>query len=58
VSFYYSNNVRQQQLVNADCAQEFDISSADAIEPGTVMVINQTGNLEQSHQPYDKRLQV
>lgn len=40
----------------ADCAEEFDISSTDVVEPGSVMVLNNTGNLEQSQQPYDKKV--
>jgi hypothetical protein len=43
-------------LLNADCAEEFEISSTENIEPGTVMVLNQSGNLEQSHQAYDKKV--
>ena len=40
----------------ADCAEEFDLSSTDTIEPGTVMVLNQSGNLEQSYKAYDKKV--
>ena len=40
----------------ADCAEDFDISSAEQIEPGTVMVLNQEGVLQRSQQPYDKRV--
>ena len=43
-------------LTNADCAEDFDIARAEAIEPGTVMVIDREGALAQSHQPYDKRV--
>jgi hypothetical protein len=35
-------------LMNADCAEDFDISEAEKVEPGTVMVINQEGMLQQS----------
>ena len=41
---------------NADCAEEFDLSSNDITEPGTVMVLNEAGNLEQSNQAYDKKV--
>jgi hypothetical protein len=44
------------RLVNADCAEEFDIVDAKAIEPGTVMVIDQSGALQQSRQAYDKKV--
>lgn len=43
-------------LGGADCAEEFEVSSADAVESGTVMVLNQSGNLEQSYQAYDKKV--
>jgi hypothetical protein len=43
-------------LVNQDCAEEFDLSTTDTVEPGTVMVLNQSGNLEQSNQAYDKKV--
>jgi hypothetical protein len=43
-------------LVNSDCAEEFDLSTTDTIEPGTVMVLNQSGSLEQSNQAYDKKV--
>jgi len=43
-------------LTGADCAEEFDIAEAVDFEPGTVMVIDQDGFLQQSHQAYDKRV--
>lgn len=43
-------------FLGADCAEEFDIVDAAAIEPGTVMVIDAAGALQQSCQPYDKRV--
>jgi hypothetical protein len=43
-------------LRNADCAEHFDIAGAQEIEPGTVMVINAFGALEQSGICYDKRV--
>jgi hypothetical protein len=44
------------QLLNADCAEDFDVAEAEDIEPGTVMVIDQEGTLKTSEQPYDKRV--
>jgi hypothetical protein len=44
------------RLLGADCAEDFDISSTENIEPGTVMVLNNTGNLEQSDKVYDKKV--
>jgi len=42
-------------LRGSDCAEEFDIQS-DNTEPGTVMVLDQSGNLEESHCAYDKKV--
>ncbi len=44
------------RLANADCAEDFDISEAEQIEPGTVMVLGEEGKLEQSQRAYDKRV--
>lgn len=43
-------------LTGADCAEEFSISVSQAIEPGTVMVIDSSGNLRQSSKDYDKKV--
>lgn len=45
-------------LQNADCAEEFDISSTELtrIEPGTVMVIDSNRRLQISFKSYDKRV--
>jgi hypothetical protein len=42
------------RLANADCAEDFDISGAVNIEPGTVMVICGGGALRPSEHAYDK----
>ncbi len=44
------------RLVNADCAEEFEVAHAEPGEPGTVMVLNEDGQLVHSAQPYDKRV--
>lgn len=44
------------RLMNADCAEEFDITGTETLEPGTVMVINHDGALRQSETAYDKRV--
>lgn len=45
------------QLTNGeDCAEEFDVSGALEIGPGTVMVINEHGGLQQSARPYDRKV--
>jgi hypothetical protein len=42
-------------LTNADCAEDFNISGADA-EPGTVMVLGDQDTLKPSEYAYDKRV--
>ncbi len=44
------------RLANADCAEDFDICENEQIEPGTVMVLGEDGKLQQSQNPYDKRV--
>jgi hypothetical protein len=45
------------RLVNAaDCAEDFDISQGQGVEPGTVMVLGEQGTLEPSQRAYDKRV--
>ena len=44
------------RLANADCAEDFDVSDAVKVEPGTVMVLGNEGSVSKSHQPYDKRV--
>jgi len=40
-----------------DCAEEFDVSCVDKVEPGTVMVLSSTeGELEPGSRAYDKRV--
>ena len=43
-------------LTGGDCAEEFDVSSGESIEPGTVMVINEQGALQPSQSAYDKNV--
>lgn len=44
------------RLVNTDCAEDFDIAESAIAEPGTVMVLNESGALQPSHHAYDKRV--
>jgi hypothetical protein len=44
------------RLSNADCAEDFDIADRDGVEPGTVMVLGDNGELHQSSKAYDKRV--
>ena len=43
-------------LTNSDCAEDFDISEAGQVEPGTVMVLNEIGEVQPSNQAYDKKV--
>lgn len=44
------------QLLNADCAEDFDIFGAEPVEPGTVMVVGAEGVLHESRRAYDKHV--
>jgi hypothetical protein len=55
----FSGNVQVTgdiQLLNADCAEDFDIAEAETVETGTVMVLNELGSLQPSYQEYDKKV--
>jgi hypothetical protein len=43
-------------MPSADCAEDFDLAVADEIEPGMVMVLDDSGALRPSDQAYDKRV--
>ena len=44
------------RLLNADCAEDFDVCGVDPADPGTVMVLGVDGALFESQQAYDKRV--
>lgn len=44
------------RLANADCAEDFDVSGTEKVEPGTVMVLGNEGTLSASQHAYDKRV--
>lgn len=44
------------RLFNADCAEEFDVIGGQAIQAGTVMVLDDNGLLSPSRYAYDKRV--
>jgi len=44
------------QMTNADVAEDFDISTAETVQPGTVMVFGRDGSLRESKRAYDKRV--
>jgi hypothetical protein len=43
-------------LTGADCAEEFDIARDHAIEPGTVMILDEAGSLRASDRAYDRKV--
>lgn len=43
-------------LSGADCAENFDISGSEFIEPGSVMVLDDEGSLRPCASPYDKKV--
>jgi hypothetical protein len=43
-------------LFNADCAEEFAVADAERAEPGTVMILGESGELRPSESPYDTRV--
>lgn len=44
------------RLLNADCAENFDVAGVAAVDPGTVMVLDCNGALAASEHAYDKRV--
>ncbi len=43
-------------LSGADCAEQFDVAGATALEPGSVLVIDNNGALELCRSEYDRRV--
>jgi hypothetical protein len=43
-------------LYNADCAEEFAVADLEEVQPGTVMVLGEAGELRPSDRPYDTRV--
>jgi hypothetical protein len=44
------------RFVNADCAEEFELAGAEAIEPGTLMSFRLDGTLYPSLEAYDNKV--
>lgn len=42
-------------LQNADCAEDFDVASEVAVEPGTVVAVDDRGHISATSLPYDRR---
>ncbi len=43
-------------LTNADCAEDFECNGIEKIEPGSVVTLDDSGQIQQSHLPYDKKV--
>jgi hypothetical protein len=43
-------------MANADCAEQFDVSTPSATEPGTIMVFTKDGSVIESTKAYDKKV--
>ena len=44
------------QLKNADCAEDFEVASPEKIDEGTVMALNDAGQLVEGKEAYDKKV--
>jgi hypothetical protein len=47
-------------LLNADCAEDFDVADSELknVEAGTVMILTENGSLQSSYKEYDKKVAV
>jgi len=43
-------------LANQDCAEDFDVGTSTIADPGTVLIIDEHGQLRESWQAYDKKV--
>jgi hypothetical protein len=55
-SIHFDANAGDIELLGADCAEDFDVEESQLLEPGTVMVLDQAGKLQQSIRAYDKKV--
>jgi hypothetical protein len=49
-------NTGDIKLQGADCAEEFDVTETENIDPGTVLVIDDKSRLQPCKEPYDKKV--
>jgi len=49
-------HARDVILAGGDCAEDFDVVDDEAVESGSVMVIDDEGTLRTCQEPYDKRV--
>jgi hypothetical protein len=55
-SVVLDGNLGDVVLSNADCAEDFEMSTLNGADPGTVMVIEEGSRLRPSTEPYDKKV--
>lgn len=53
---WLNGNTGDIRLQGADCAEEFDITETERIDPGTVLVVEDESKLQSCNKPYDKRV--
>lgn len=56
VTIHLDGNTGDIRLINADAAEEFDVSSSEDAAPGTVMVLGEDGLLRPSAERFDPRV--
>jgi hypothetical protein len=56
ISIRMDGNSGDIVLSNADCAEDFDASSADPVEPGSVVVLDDIGSVRMATRAYDRRV--
>lgn len=53
---HLDGNTGDIRLVGADCAEEFELDTPEAVEPGTVLTIASEGRLGPCREAYDRRV--
>jgi hypothetical protein len=56
VSIFLDGSAGDIVLANGDCAEEFAVSEARHIDPGTVMVLSEHDEVRESSKAYDRRV--
>lgn len=57
VTIHLDGNAGDIILSNADCAEEFDVANeSEEVEPGSVMVLMESGEVAVSREAYDKKV--
>jgi hypothetical protein len=56
VTIHLDGNSGDIKLIGADCAEQFDVLESERIEPGSVLVIDDNGQLAPCRMAYDSRV--